>query len=134
VTVNHWVSGSSPFRGAIFVNPPYNISRETIMLQHGATNPITRGDIVVRLSKKLALDLKTSEEIVKHILDRMSQAIADHERIEIRGFGSFEVKHRTPRQARNPKTGEIIQTKDRYTVHFKPGKELRERVDLKKPL
>ncbi len=91
---------------------------------------LSRADVAARLGKRLSLDLKISEQIVKHILDRLSQAIFSHERIEIRGFGSFEVKHRLSRKARNPKTGETVQTKDRYAVRFKPGKELRERVNL----
>ena len=66
---------------------------------------------------------------VKALLDRMREALATGERIEIRGFGSFSLHDRPPRFARNPKTGEIIQTSAKSVPHFKPGKELRERVN-----
>lgn len=66
---------------------------------------------------------------VKALLDRLRDALATGERIEIRGFGSFSLHYRPPRLARNPKTGEMIQTSGKYVPHFKPGKELRERVN-----
>jgi len=90
---------------------------------------MTRSSVIERLSRRLNIDLKLSERLVKSILDKLVDSISQHERVEIRGFGSFEVRHRPPRQARNPKTGESIKTGDRYTVHFKPGKELRDRVN-----
>jgi integration host factor subunit beta len=59
----------------------------------------------------------------------MSQALASGERIEIRGFGSFSLHYRPPRQGRNPKTGTTVALAGKYVPHFKPGKELRERVN-----
>jgi integration host factor subunit beta len=102
------------------------------MVEKAIDKVMTRSDVMNRLSKRLSVDIKVAEQIVKTILEKLSEAISGHERIEIRGFGSFEVRHRTPRQARNPKTGQPILTSDRYTVHFKPGKELRQRVNNKK--
>jgi integration host factor subunit beta len=60
----------------------------------------------------------------------LAQVLASGERIEIRGFGSFSLHYRPPRIGRNPKTGESVQLGAKFVPHFKPGKELRERVDL----
>ena len=63
------------------------------------------------------------------MLEQMSQALSYGERIEIRGFGSFSLNHRPPRIGRNPRTGEAAPISGKYAPHFKPGKELRERVN-----
>jgi integration host factor subunit beta len=68
-------------------------------------------------------------ESINEILALMTHALAEDRRIEIRGFGSFSLHTRGPRHAHNPKTGEKITTKSKRTPHFKPGKELRVRVD-----
>ncbi|NLA68821.1 MAG: integration host factor subunit beta [Gammaproteobacteria bacterium] len=65
---------------------------------------------------------------VKTLLEVMGGALADGERIEVRGFGSFSLHYRPPRTGRNPKTGEAVALPGKYVPHFKPGKELRERV------
>ena len=75
------------------------------------------------------LSFKDVELSVNHLIDYMSAALAQNERIEVRGFGSFSLHLRPPRNARNPKTGEWVYTQAKYTPHFKPGKELRERVN-----
>ena len=59
----------------------------------------------------------------------MAQSLADGDRIEIRGFGSFSLHFRAPRTGRNPKTGESVELEGKYVPYFKPGKELRERVN-----
>lgn len=69
------------------------------------------------------------EEAVKKILECMTLALAAGERIEIRGFGSFSVHYRPPRLGRNPKTGEAVALPAKHVPHFKPGKDLRERVN-----
>ncbi|MHB8253936.1 MAG: integration host factor subunit beta [Acidiferrobacter sp.] len=76
------------------------------------------------------LDQRDVELAVKGLLERMSVALESGERIEVRGFGSFSLHHRPSRLGRNPKTGTSVQVPDRQVPHFKPGKELRERVDL----
>lgn len=63
-------------------------------------------------------------------IDVMSHHLAQGERIEIRGFGGFSVNQRAARMGRNPKTGEPVSVPIRYTIHFKPGLDLRERVEL----
>jgi integration host factor subunit beta len=66
---------------------------------------------------------------VKTLLEHMSSALSSGERIEIRGFGSFSLHYRPPRTGRNPKTGDAVELPGKYVPHFKPGKELRERVN-----
>lgn len=66
---------------------------------------------------------------VNHILELMSNALMDGKRIEIRGFGSFSLHYHPPRNAHNPRTGAKVTTQAKHSPHFKPGKELRERVD-----
>jgi integration host factor subunit beta len=63
------------------------------------------------------------------MLEHMAQTLSNGERIEIRGFGSFSLHYRPPRVGRNPKSGEPVSLPAKYVPHFKPGKQLRERVD-----
>lgn len=71
---------------------------------------------------------------VKALLEMMGGSLADGERIEIRGFGSFSLHYRAPRMGRNPKTGESVALSGKHVPHFKPGKDLRERVCDATPL
>ena len=90
---------------------------------------MTRTDLIELLaSAQNQLSERDVELAVKTMLESMSEALASGERIEIRGFGSFTLHLRSPRIGRNPKTGESVALPGRYTPHFKPGKELRERV------
>ena len=92
---------------------------------------MTRTELIAQLANdQESLSEPDIELAVKALLERMSEALARGERIEIRGFGSFTLHDRPPRLARNPKTGETVAIAGRYAPHFKPGKELRERVDL----
>lgn len=92
---------------------------------------MTRADLIDTLATNQPhLSVKQIELAVKHLFDNMSQALENGQRIEIRGFGSFVLRYRVPRIARNPKTGEYLQTKGKYVLHFKPGKELKERVNI----
>ena len=75
------------------------------------------------------LSLKDVELGVNHVLDHMSTSLGQGDRIEIRGFGSFSLHYRPPRKAHNPKTGDRVYTNAKYTPHFKPGKDLRDRVN-----
>jgi integration host factor subunit beta len=85
-------------------------------------------DQLAELQRHLAhLDVELG---VKSVLEQMSAALANGERIEIRGFGSFSLHYRAPRMGRNPKTGESVALPGKHVPHFKPGKALRERVDL----
>jgi integration host factor subunit beta len=69
------------------------------------------------------------ESSVKLLLDKMSDTLSEGGRIEVRGFGSFSLHHRAARKGRNPKTGDQVQLPPKHVPHFKPGKELRERVN-----
>lgn len=75
------------------------------------------------------LSVKDVELAVKLLLEYMSDALAEGERIEIRGFGSFSLHYRAPRVGRNPKTGDSVELAGKYVPHFKPGKEMRDRVN-----
>jgi integration host factor subunit beta len=91
---------------------------------------MTKSELIERIAaKQTQLPLKDVELAVKKILDYMAQSLAAGERIEIRGFGSFSLHYRAPRRGRNPKTGETVQLEGKYVPHFKPGKEMRERVN-----
>jgi integration host factor subunit beta len=91
---------------------------------------VTKSELIAQLSVRFPqLVLKDAEIAVKTILDAMSQTLCDGNRIEIRGFGSFSLNYRPPRQGRNPKTGDTVPVPAKYVPHFKAGKELRDRVD-----
>ena len=91
---------------------------------------MTKSELVEILAAKNShLNHKDVELAVKSLLDQMSHALASGQRIEIRGFGSFSLHYRPPRIGRNPKTGESVALAAKYVPHFKPGKELRERVN-----
>ncbi len=93
---------------------------------------MTRSDIVEELAARFAqLTHRDAESAVKAILDAMSDALVRSHRIEIRGFGSFSVNHRAPRLGRNPRSGERVLVPEKRVPHFKPGKALREAVDLR---
>lgn len=72
---------------------------------------------------------KDVEKIVNVILDSITSALARGERVELRGFGAFSVKHRPARLARNPKTGAQVRVGEKWVPAFKTGKELRERLN-----
>ncbi len=91
---------------------------------------MTKSELIERIvSRQPQLTPKDVELAVKTLLDQMSESLASGERIEIRGFGSFTLHYRAPRQGRNPKTGETVELKGKYVPHFKPGKDLREQVN-----
>jgi integration host factor subunit beta len=91
---------------------------------------MTKSELIEVLARKQShLAYKDVELSVKTMLEHMSQALATGDRIEIRGFGSFSLHFRPPRVGRNPKTGETVSLPGKYVPHFKPGKELRERVN-----
>jgi len=90
---------------------------------------MNRSDLITRLAElHPQLLAKDAELAVKVILDSMSAILSHGGRVEIRGFGSFGLNYRPPRQGRNPKTGGEVKVPAKYVPHFKAGKELRERV------
>lgn len=73
------------------------------------------------------------ERIVNVIFDEIIEALSRGDRVELRGFGAFTVKHRAPRQGRNPRTGETVSVGEKFVPFFKTGKELRERLNRDVP-
>lgn len=91
---------------------------------------MTKSELIERIAEQQPqLSTKDVELAVKSILEHMSNSLSSGERIEIRGFGSFSLHHRAPRMGRNPKTGDAVKLPGKFVPHFKPGKELRERVN-----
>src|SRR5215475_6231977 len=101
------------------------VAREMVM---------TKRDLIDEVNKRFPhLSRRDSEVIINAIFDSMVDALAQGDRIEIRGFGSFVVKHRRARQGRNPKSGVLVSVAAKRVPFFKVGKELRLRVDGKEP-
>ena len=96
---------------------------------------MTKSELIERIVSAQAqvsgsqLTSRDVELAVKTMLEQMSHTLASGERIEIRGFGSFSLHYRAPRIGRNPKTGESVGLAGKHVPHFKPGKELRDRVN-----
>lgn len=91
---------------------------------------MTKSELIEFLSKQQPhLKADDVDLAVKTILEMMSSSLADGKRIEIRGFGSFSLHYRPARLGRNPKTGESVALSGKHVPHFKPGKELRDRVN-----
>lgn len=100
-----------------------------------AERSMTKSELIERIiaaqaqSSGSELSPKDIELAVKTMIEQMSNTLASGERIEIRGFGSFSLHYRAPRIGRNPKTGESVGLAGKHVPHFKPGKELRDRVN-----
>jgi len=91
---------------------------------------MNRSDLIAVIAKEQSHLVYSDVELaVKCMLEHMSQALASGERIEIRGFGSFSLSYRPARRGRNPKTGATVMLPERYVPHFRPGNDLRERVN-----
>ena len=94
---------------------------------------MTKSELIERIAHQQAqLAHRDVELAVKMLLEHMAERLASGERIEIRGFGSFSLHYRPGRVGRNPKTGSPVSLPAKYVPHFKPGKELRERVDRRR--
>lgn len=92
---------------------------------------MTKSELIDRLVESQShLSQRDVELAVKLLLDKVIGELSEGGRVEIRGFGSFSVHHRPARRGRNPKTGEAVDIPRKYVPHFKPGKELRERVNI----
>lgn len=91
---------------------------------------MTKSELIEALAQRQKhLAANDVELAVKSVLEQMSLSLSTGERIEIRGFGSFSLHYRPPRMGRNPKTGDSVALPGKHVPHFKPGKELRERVN-----
>ncbi len=91
---------------------------------------MTKSELITLLSDKFSqLVHKDAELSVKTIIDSLDNTLSKGGRVEIRGFGSFRLNHRPARLGRNPKTGEKVDVPEKFVPHFKPGKELKIKVD-----
>jgi integration host factor subunit beta len=90
---------------------------------------MTRRELIAAVAAAEGITIKEAELAVKTVFTGIEQALIKQDRVEIRGFGSFKVKAYRRYQGRNPKTGDIIEVKDKKLPFFKVGKELKERVN-----
>lgn len=91
---------------------------------------MTKSELIQRLAERNPhLFLRDVEKIVETIFDEISAALANGDRVELRGFGAFSVKHRDARIGRNPRTGEAVNVEAKRLPFFKTGKALRERLN-----
>jgi integration host factor subunit beta len=91
---------------------------------------MTKSELIEKISSNQdQLPPRDVEQAVRMIIEKMSSALINNQRIEIRGFGSFSLHYRAPRVGRNPKTGDAVKLQGKYVPHFKPGKDLRNRVN-----
>ena len=91
---------------------------------------MTRSELILRIAQKNPhLYQRDVERIVSTIFEEIASALARGDRVELRGFGAFSVKHREARVARNPRTGESVDVAEKTVPFFKTGKQLRERIN-----
>lgn len=89
---------------------------------------MTKADLVEQIAEATGLTKKDTAVVVDGFLEAVKQALAQEKNIEIRGFGSFKIKKRKARKARNPRTGDPVQVPSRHVPTFKPSKELKELI------
>jgi len=90
---------------------------------------MTKAELVDEVARSTQLTKKHAEIIVNTVFDSIVHSLKAGEKIELRGFGSFRIRHRGPRLGRNPKTGEKVHVPAKRIPYFKPGKELREMLN-----
>jgi integration host factor subunit beta len=90
---------------------------------------MTKAELVEKVAERIDLTKKQTEVIVNTVFQSITEALADGDKVELRGFGSFRVRHRDSREGRNPKTGATVFIPAKKVPFFKAGKELREMID-----
>jgi integration host factor subunit beta len=91
---------------------------------------VTKSELIEKVMQTHGmLNMKVSEIVVNTVFDSIEEALRDGDKVEIRGFGSFTIRERLAREARNPKSGEVVHINSKRTPFFKTGKELKERVN-----
>jgi integration host factor subunit beta len=91
---------------------------------------MTKSELIQKLAERNPhLFLRDVEKIVEAVFDEVSDALAEGNRVELRGFGAFSIKHRAARTGRNPRTGETVQVEAKRLPFFKTGKALREKLN-----
>lgn len=91
---------------------------------------MTKSEFIEIVAERMNIPKSQAYDVVNVVFDTMKDALIEEDRIELRGFGSFSIREYESRQGRNPKTGEKVKVDSKKSVHFKVGKELRERVDV----
>jgi len=100
------------------------------LMPQGKEDDMIKSELVQMIADRNPhLYYRDVENIVNAILDEITGALAEGNRVELRGFGAFSVKHRPARMARNPKTGTKVSVDEKWVPFFKTGKELRERLN-----
>lgn len=90
---------------------------------------MTKAELVEQVAQSTELTKKNAELIVNTVFDSIVESLRDGEKIELRGFGSFRIRHRGSRIGRNPKTGATVHVPSKRIPYFKPGKDLREMLN-----
>jgi integration host factor subunit beta len=91
---------------------------------------MTRSELIEHLTARFpTFTLQDTKACVDELIEAITEALAADDRVEVRGFGSFQLNHRKARIGRNPKSGEKVNVPAKAVPHFKAGKELREKVD-----
>ncbi|MFZ4858877.1 MAG: integration host factor subunit beta [Desulfuromonadaceae bacterium] len=91
---------------------------------------MTKSELIEKVVQShCMLNIKVSEIVVNTVFDSIEEALKSGDKVEIRGFGSFTIRERLGREARNPKSGEVVRIPSKKTPFFKTGKELKERVN-----
>ena len=93
---------------------------------------LTRMDLSEAVFREVGLSRNESAQLVESVLDHMADALVSGEQVKISSFGTFSVREKSARVGRNPKTGDAVELTGKYVPHFKPGKELRERLNADK--
>ena len=94
---------------------------------------MTKTELIKRLADDCGLTLKDAETVINTFIDCIIRALANEEKVELRGFGSFRTKQREARRGRNPKTGAQVNVPGKTVPFFKPGKEFRALIDMPQP-
>lgn len=94
---------------------------------------MTKSQLIIALAEREQLRSLEAKAVIDTILDEIGRSLADGERVELRGFGSFSVRQREARDGRNPRTGEIVPVEEKVFIHFRPGKEMALVVDGAQP-
>src|SRR6266852_2200977 len=98
-------------------------------VSRGGSGLMTKADLIEEVSKLSSLTKKETELIVNTVFDNITDALAKGDKVELRGFGSFRIRHRNSRKGRNPKTGDSVSVPEKRVPFFKVGKRLRELVN-----
>ncbi len=94
---------------------------------------MTKSQLIIKLLHRFPdTDAEMIERMVNRILSEISKSLTQNNRVELRGFGAFSVRKRDPRMARNPKDGTSVEVGERYSIYFRAGKELRNRLNTDK--